>query len=66
LKQKQSFVYYWCMMNAAEEDWQVLASLFPEGWQEQAKQTGAIERQRGITDLGAIEARMVKMSSPGS
>ena len=37
------------MTNAAEEDWQVLASLFPAGWQQQAKQTGAIERQRGIT-----------------
>lgn len=37
------------MTNAAEEDWRVLVSLFPEGWQQQAKQTGAIERQRGIT-----------------
>lgn len=37
------------MTNAAEEDWQVLVSLFPKGWQEQAKQSGAIERQRGIT-----------------
>ena len=37
------------MANAAEEDWQVLASLFPEDWQRQAKQRGAIERQRGIT-----------------
>ena len=37
------------MTNAVEEDWLVLASLFPEGWQQQAKQTGAIERQRGIT-----------------
>ena len=42
------------MTNAAEEDWHVLASLFPEGWQEQAKQTGAIERQRGITDPHAL------------
>jgi hypothetical protein len=37
------------MINAAEEDWRVLSSLFPEGWQQQAKQTGAMERQRGIT-----------------
>jgi hypothetical protein len=37
------------MTNAGEEDWRVLVSLFPEGWQQQAKQTGAIERQRGIT-----------------
>ena len=38
------------MTNAAEEDWRVLASLIPDGWQQQARQTGAIERQRGITD----------------
>jgi len=37
------------MSNAAEEDWRVLVSLFPQGWQQQATQTGAIERQRGIT-----------------
>src|SRR5882724_13404238 len=37
------------MENAADEDWQVLSSLFPEGWQQQARQTGAIERHRGIT-----------------
>ena len=41
-------------MNAAEEDWRVLASLFPDGWQQQAKETGAIERQRGITDPEAL------------
>jgi len=41
-------------MNAAEEDWLVLTSLFPEGWQQQAKQTGAIERQRGITAPEAL------------
>src|SRR6202035_5987671 len=37
------------MENAAEEDWQILTSLFPEGWDRQAKETGAMERQRGIT-----------------
>jgi Transposase DDE domain len=42
------------MVNAAEEDWRVLTSLFPEGWQHQAKQTGAIERQRGITAPEAL------------
>lgn len=41
-------MYYWDMENAAEEDWQVLTSLFPEGWERQAKETGAMERQRGI------------------
>src|ERR1017187_7531754 len=37
------------MQNATEEDWQVLLSLFPAGWDLQAKETGAMERQRGIT-----------------
>src|SRR2546427_13086247 len=34
--------------NATEEDWTVLLSLFPEGWDRQAKETGAMERQSGI------------------
>lgn len=37
------------MHNAAEEDWGILVSLFPEGWDRQAKETGAMERQSGIT-----------------
>ena len=37
------------MDNAADENWQVLASLFPEGWDQKARETGAIKRQRGIT-----------------
>src|ERR1700747_1595022 len=37
------------MTNAAEEDWRILTALFPDGWQDQAKQTGAIRRRRGIT-----------------
>ena len=37
------------MENVAEESWQVLASLFPEGWQQAAKEAGAMARQRGIT-----------------
>jgi len=37
------------MANESEEDWAVLLSLFPEGWERQAKETGAMERQRGIT-----------------
>jgi hypothetical protein len=36
------------MQNATEEDWAVLMSLFPEGWDRQAKETGAMERQSGI------------------
>src|SRR5258708_16974073 len=42
------------MENAAEEDWQVLTSLFPEGWDRQAKETGAMERQRGITSAETL------------
>jgi hypothetical protein len=37
------------MPNETEEDWAVLLSLFPEGWERQARETGAMERQRGIT-----------------
>jgi len=36
------------MDNAAEEDWRVLCSLFPAGWGEQAKLSGAMARGRGI------------------
>lgn len=42
------------MENAADEDWQVLTSLFPEGWDQQAKETGAMERQRGITSAETL------------
>jgi len=42
------------MANAALEDWRVLVSLFPVGWQEQARLTGAMERQRGITSPEAL------------
>src|SRR5206468_12280821 len=41
-------MYYQGMENAAEENWRVLTSLFPDGWDRQAKETGAMERQRGI------------------
>jgi hypothetical protein len=33
-----------------DEEWGVLANLLPTGWQELAKETGAIRRDRGITD----------------
>jgi hypothetical protein len=42
-------VYYGGMENAGDENWRVLTSLFPAGWDEKAKETGAITRQRGIT-----------------
>jgi len=37
------------MENAGQENWRILTSLFPEGWEQKAKETGAITRQRGIT-----------------
>jgi hypothetical protein len=36
------------MQNAGDEDWDLLLSLFPMGWQEQAVLTGALERLRGF------------------
>lgn len=42
------------MQNATDEDWEVLLSLFPEGWEYQAKETGAMERQRGIKVPAAL------------
>jgi hypothetical protein len=35
-------------MPIAEENWKVLASLFPVGWQQMALRTGAVERFRGF------------------
>jgi hypothetical protein len=35
-------------MRIDEEDWKVLASLLPAGWQQLARQSGAIERLRGF------------------
>src|SRR6266566_241285 len=36
-------------MRIAEENWKVLASLFPAGWQQMAWQSGAVERLRGFS-----------------
>lgn len=40
-------------MRIAEENWKVLTSFFPAGWQQMAWQSGAVERLRGFpsTDL---------------
>src|SRR5579864_5225924 len=35
-------------MRIAEENWKVLVSLLPAGWQQTAWQSGAIERLRGF------------------
>lgn len=36
-------------MRIAEENWKVLASLFPAGWQQMARQSGAFDRLRGFS-----------------
>lgn len=36
-------------MCTAEENWKVLASLFPAGWQQMAWQSGAVQRLRGFS-----------------
>jgi hypothetical protein len=45
------------MLRIAEENWKVPASLFPAGWQQMARQSGAVERLRGVhsSDFGAAK-----------
>jgi hypothetical protein len=42
------------MENAADEDWLLLSSFFPQGWEAQAKSSGAMERARGISAPGVL------------
>jgi hypothetical protein len=42
------------MENAANEDWEVLAGLFPWGWQEEAMSSGAVERLRGFSSVDTL------------
>ena len=42
------------MENAAEEDWDVLKGLFPDGWQQEAVRTGAVERLRGFSSADTL------------
>src|SRR6266568_3318442 len=35
-------------MRIAEDNWKVLASFFPQGWQQMAWQSGAVKRLRGF------------------
>lgn len=42
------------MTNAADENWQVLLSLLPPGWQDEASAHGAIARLRGFTSSEAL------------
>ena len=41
-------------MRIAEENWKVLTSLFPAGWQQMAWQSGAVERLRGFASLDVL------------
>src|SRR5207302_11226500 len=41
-------------MRIAEEDWKVLVSLFPEGWQQMAWRWGAVQRLRGFPSLDVL------------
>ena len=36
------------------EDWQVLRSFLPEGWEQKAHESGALTRARGITGADAL------------
>jgi hypothetical protein len=42
------------MENAAQENWQVLLSLFPPRWRDLAVESGAIERLRGFSSAEAL------------
>jgi Transposase DDE domain len=41
-------------MAALDEDWRVLLGLFPSGWQELGRNTGAVTRLRGFDSLEAL------------
>jgi hypothetical protein len=42
------------MQNAADESWEVLLSLLPTGWEQQAVLCGAVERLRGFRSTGDL------------
>ncbi len=41
-------------MSALREDWQVLLGLFPTGWEELGRSTGAVARLRGFNSLNDL------------
>jgi hypothetical protein len=41
-------------MSALHEDWQILLGLFPDGWEELGRRTGAVTRLRGFESLEAL------------
>jgi len=42
------------MDDALDESWDLLLSLFPLGWEQQAVLSGAVERLRGFTSVGEL------------
>jgi hypothetical protein len=42
------------MENIGDEDWQVVLSLFPKDWRQQAERSGAVERLRGFASTEAL------------
>jgi len=36
------------------DDWEVLCSFLPEGWQDAARECGALQRARGVPDAGTL------------
>jgi hypothetical protein len=40
--------------NAADEDWNVLTGLFPDGWQQEAVRTRVVERLRGFSSADML------------
>ena len=36
------------------EDWSVIVSLLPQGWEAQARRLGALRRARGVTDATTL------------
>src|ERR1700730_5363041 len=41
-------------MSALREDWDVLRGLFPAGWEELGRRTGAVTRLRGFDSLNDL------------
>ncbi len=42
------------MADLASENWAVLCGLFPDRWQDQARESGAVERLRGFSSIDAL------------
>ena len=41
-------------MSALREDWQILLALFPSGWEDLGRSTGAVARLRGFKSLNDL------------